>query len=79
MEEALWGIRVLAKIAQQYEQQGYQHSDTPLCFNALAGQAKNTPECFSQTFEVSQIDWQDPHNIVITAPEPINVRKIKPK
>lgn len=69
-QRTVQGALILAKICQQYQERGYHHSlENPLCFNKLAGQARNNPEWFSDKFDVAQIDWRDPENITVTAPQ----------
>lgn len=64
-QKALAGMLVLAKIATAYQNRGHHRSEEPLCFNNLAAQAREHPEYFTKEFEISQINWSDPRNIVI--------------
>lgn len=73
-ERALQGILVLAKITQEYQKRGLHDSDTPLCFNDLAGQARSHPEWFDKPFSVDKLDWEHPKNIKFLAefkPSPV--------
>ena len=68
-KRALNGFVVLAKIIDEYQKTEYNNSEDPLCFNKLAAQAKVNPELFEETFEVSQINWDDPKNLIINYPK----------
>ncbi len=67
-KRALNGFVVLAKIIDEYQKLEYNNSESPLCFNKLADQAKFNPELFAETFEISQINWDDPKNLIINYP-----------
>lgn len=67
-KRALNGFVVLAKIVDEYQKLEYHNSESPLCFNKLAAQAKCNRELFAETFEISQINWDDPKNIIINYP-----------
>ncbi len=67
-KNALNGFIVLAKIIDEYQKLEYNNSESPLCFNKLAAQAKFNPELFAETFEISQINWDDPKNLIINYP-----------
>lgn len=64
-KRALSGVVVLAKIIDRYQKLGYHNTESSLCFNKLASQAKSNPEWFSEKFETSQINWDDPKNLII--------------
>lgn len=68
-KRALNGFVVLAKIIDEYQKTEYNNSESPLCFNKLAAQAKFSPELFVKTFEISQINWDDPKNLIINYPK----------
>ncbi len=74
-QRALNGMLTLAKIANAYQEKRYQLSETPLCFNPLAGQATKNPEWF-ESFDASQIIWDNPQALTIQAPAPSNVVKL---
>ena len=76
---ALNGFIVLAKIIDEYERLGYSQEENPLCFNMLASQAKSNPILFEKNhFDISQINWDDPKNLIIIQPKESANYKLKP-
>lgn len=75
-QRALNGMLTLAKITNAYQEKRFQLSETPLCFNPLAGQATKNPEWF-ESFDALQIIWDKPQEITIQAPTLNNRVKLK--
>lgn len=65
-ERVLQGALAEARICRQYESLGHHTSDTPLCFQQFAEQAKSNPSWFLKaTFRIEDMDFTKPQLPII--------------